>query len=574
MLGPLPGLTRSKITPTKVRAFSFSLPDTMSTTTKKNSRAGTSVHSGRYLTLFEQLSPLIGSKDIDEISSAACGLIADLLEVEACSILLFDSKTRELVLSGATHIPEKEWGTVRLSPDKGLCGTVYSSGKSILLKSTASFAKFGLEPASRYGKASCVVVPLRTASKKLGVINIANQKTGRVFNAGDARLIEAAGQLISGAMVNAMQYHESKMTHTRLHRILDSLHVGVLAFDADSKITHVNQRFRELLGQEGLRIKGRHLDRVLDPAIHCVCRRLVRDSACENCMCQEDVRAKLGAEERLLSISATRVEAGAACDERGLLLFEDASEGEELERLRLADSLKSGFLRTISHELRTPLTVMQGTIPLLTSCRTEGNGTSAGILDKAQHLLQSNVRRLSRVVNTLLDVVEIENGSLQLTSLKVDLKIVIEDRINGIRDESEKKGLSWNLDLDPDLGPVLGDPERIGQSLYELFQNAITYSPESDKINVRTRAEGSMAKIHIGNFGPAIAKKDRKEIFEKFYQLDQSNTRQAGGCGLGLYLARNVALLHHGDLEIVDGEEGETVFLLSLPLATEENSGN
>lgn len=546
----------------------------MTTTAKKNPRAGTSVHSGRYLTLFEKLSPLIGSQNIEEISSAACGLIADLLEVEACSILLYDGQSRELRLRGATHIPEIEWATVRLSADKGLCGAVYSSGESILLKSKASFAQFGLEPTSRYGKASCVVVPLRTASKKLGVINIANQKTGRGFNAEDAKLIEAAAQLISGAMVNAMQYLESERTHARLHQILDSLHVGVLVFDDDSKITHVNQRFRELLGQEGVRIKGRHLDRVLDPAIHCVCRRLVRDSACENCMCHEDVRVKLGEKERLFSISATRVEAGAGGEQRGLLLFEDASAGEELERLRVADSLKSGFLRTISHELRTPLTVMQGAIPLLTSCKNEANGTASGMLDKAQHLLQSNVRRLSGVVNTLLDVVEIENGSLQLTSLKVDLKIVIEDRISGIREESEKKGLTWNLELDPNLAPVLGDPERIGQSLYELFQNAITYSPEGDKINVRTYAEGAMAKIHIGNYGPAIAKKDRKEIFEKFYQIDQSNTRQAGGCGLGLYLARNVALLHHGDLEIVDGDEGETVFLLSLPFARDETNGN
>jgi signal transduction histidine kinase len=113
---------------------------------------------------------------------------------------------------------------------------------------------------------------------------------------------------------------------------------------------------------------------------------------------------------------------------------------------------------------------------------------------------------------------------------------------------------------------VPGDRERLGQALHELFDNAIKHSPQDGPINVRTYREDGKAAIWIGNFGDPIAKKRRDEIFEKFYQLDQSTTRERGGVGLGLYLARNVALLHRGSLVVTDGAPGETVFLLRLPL--------
>jgi signal transduction histidine kinase len=247
-------------------------------------------------------------------------------------------------------------------------------------------------------------------------------------------------------------------------------------------------------------------------------------------------------------------------------MIEDVGQDEEVKRLREADSIKGGFLRTISHELRTPLTVIRGTIPLIKGCGESFNDSSSKMLVKVEQLLKTNVNRLSSVVNTILDVVEIDNGSLRLNCCPIDLNGLIREETDRLADVAERKKIRWAFDLGEELETVPGDRQRLGQALHELFDNAIKFSPPGAPINVRTfRNEGSVS-IWIGNYGEPIARKQRDEIFEKFYQVDQSTTRETGGVGLGLYLARNVALLHRGSLEVIDGEKGETVFLLKLPL--------
>lgn len=528
--------------------------------------SASSVQSERYLFLFEKLTPLIGEHDVSRICVGACRLLADLLQVEACSIFLYDPPSRKLRLRAATHIPQSEWKSVKLPTDSGLCGAAFTSREAVLLRTPSDFAAFEMKHESRYGEASCVVVPLIVGGRTRGVVNVANQKSGRIFNEQDMALLQAAARVIAGAIDNAERFQESQHVHQRLEEILENLHVGVIAFDCDLRVQHVNQRCREMISRNGMQIRGRHLKKIIqDPHIYSVCKRLINDSmAGGETVAQDSVRGFLGEREGSYNLSASRMNSSSGGECQGLLMIEDVGQDEEIARLRRAESIKSGFLRTISHELRTPLTVIRGTLPLLQ--KTTPNGSAGTTLDKVKTLLTANVDRLSGIVNTLLDVVEIDNGTLQMTRLAIDVNEVVRSRLPAHKLDSDKKRLHWNVDLDPNLPPVMGDAQRIGQSLRELFDNAVKFSPEGATINIRTRREDDMAVVHIGNYGPPIPRRERATIFEKFYQADQSTTRKCGGCGLGLYLAFNVAALHHGSLEIVDGEEGETAFLLKLPL--------
>jgi GAF domain-containing protein len=174
------------------------------------------------LRLLEGLSPLVGATCVRKLAEAAARLAAELLEVKACSILLYDPKHRALRLYAATHIPELEWESIRVDPAEGLIGSVFKSGKSALLQDARDFARFGREPSSRYGAPSCIVSPIRIDGRTRGIINISNASSGRIFTSYDLRLIEAASRIIAAGIQHAEEYQESVRVHDRLEEILES----------------------------------------------------------------------------------------------------------------------------------------------------------------------------------------------------------------------------------------------------------------------------------------------------------------------------------------------------------------
>lgn len=533
-----------------------------------NGSNGASITADDYLRLFEAMSPLIGATCLDNLSVGASRLIADLLKADACSVMLYDPKHRVLRMRAATHIPEPERNSIRIEAGEGLIGAVFKSRTpdAVLLASAADFKRYNITPSPQYGPPTCIVAPLRIDKRTRGVISVAKPRNEKPFTPEQAKILQAACGLIASGVKNAEAYQESVMVHDRLEEILENLHIGVVAFDDELRVTHVNQRFRDLLLEPGTRVKGRKLKKFIEPPLYYVCKRLIHDALEQKTVCQDRITLVLNNEELALEISASPSQCSETRHCEALLMIEDVGQDEEVKRLREADSIKGGFLRTISHELRTPLTVIRGTIPLIKGCGDPINDSSARMLSKVEQLLKSNVNRLSGVVNTILDVVEIDSGSLRLNCCPVDLNELIREETDRLAEAVEKKNVHWTFGLSEDLGTVPGDRQRLGQAFHELFDNAIKFSPPGAPINVRTSKWDGTVSVWIGNFGEPIAKKKRDEIFEKFYQLDQSTTREAGGVGLGLYLARNVALLHRGTLEVIDGEKGETVFLLKIPL--------
>lgn len=535
-------------------------------TISKSASRAPAAQSDRYLRLLESLSPLIGSHCVDDLCASACRLLADVLRVEACSIFIFDSTTKSLVLRAATHIPKPDWKSVRLPTDSGLCGHVFRAGKPTLLRKAADFKQFGMTPRSRYGKASCIVAPLLVRCAQHGVINIANPRDGRLFNHRDVKLIEAACRLISAGILNAYQFHESVQIHEHLEGIFDNLHIGILALTPDLVVTHSNHRFREMMGDPSRGLKGRNLKDFLAPAVYSVCRRLIRDSSEQQKICQDRITGEIGGGERALEITALGVNCSATMLRDCLLMIEDVGQDEEVKRLREADSAKRGFLRIISHELRTPLTVIRGVIPLIECVNREANGSPSQTLVRVEQLVKNNVQKLTGIVNSILDVVEIESGSIKLAMSPTDVNALIEERLAFLRDAGAQKRIEWKLELSPELPQIPADRPRLGQVIHELLDNAVKFSPAGGDVQVATQLRDGMATVRIANRGGPIPPKQREEVFEKFYQIDSSATRKSGGCGLGLYLARNIASLHGGSLAIAEGESDQAAFELSLPI--------
>ncbi len=529
---------------------------------------GGSIEADRYVQLFEALSPLVGSRSVPEITALAAKIIADLLQVEACSIFLHDAAGRVLVLRGSTHIEREKWPEIHLPIDSGVCGHTFRTGSSLLLRKAEDFLAFGLTPDRRYGRPSCVVAPIVVRGRVEGVINIANLKSGRTFNERDVRVIEAAARLIAGGIQNAYQFEETARVHHQLEELFDGLHVALLVLDSGLHLTQCNRRFEVMMEQTEESLRGRPLRQVLEGPLFHACRRAVERARAGDPTPRERLQARLGRRDLSLEVTASRLNPSPTAADQFLLTLEDVIADEEIRRLREADSIKGGFLRTISHELRTPLTVIRGALPLLKKCRESDNGESVETLARLERAVDANVHKLTSLVNAILGVVELENGTLQLLIRPVELNPLIEERVAIIHEQAILKGLELRLGLAPNLPPVAADPQHLSQIINELLDNAVKFSSRGGAIRIETGREGAMATMTVANRGETIAPESREAIFEKFYQIDQSSTRRTGGAGLGLYLTREILRMHGGAVQVVDGEAGETVFLMRLPLAS------
>ncbi|HSB28431.1 MAG TPA: ATP-binding protein [Pyrinomonadaceae bacterium] len=245
--------------------------------------------------------------------------------------------------------------------------------------------------------------------------------------------------------------------------------------------------------------------------------------------------------------------------ERTLLLAAAQSARAEADS---ANEVKDVFLATLSHELRTPLTSILGWSQLL----------SDGKLDKQQtaHAIETiarNARVQGRLIDELLDISRIMTGKLSLELRPVRLAPLIQAVIQDERPAAEVKNINLRAVLNSDIGPFLGDADRLQQIVRNLLTNAIKFTPKGGDVQVRLERNDSHALITVNDSGQGIATELLPHIFERFRQADSSNTRSNGGLGLGLSIVRQLVELHRGTVTAESsGQNAGTTFRVMLPL--------
>src|SRR5437588_3821794 len=247
-------------------------------------------------------------------------------------------------------------------------------------------------------------------------------------------------------------------------------------------------------------------------------------------------------------------------EERAQLLVREQAARAEAE---LANRTKDEFLATLSHELRTPLSAILGWSHLL---RTN----KLGEVDLARGLetIERNARVQSQLIDDLLDVSRIISGKIAIEPRAVELATVIEAAIDSVRPAFEAKEIQFEMDVESRDCIVLGDANRLQQIFWNLFSNAVKFTPQSGRIRVRVREHDFGVKVSVIDTGVGITPEFLPYIFDRFSQADGSTTRAHGGLGLGLAIVRHLVELHHGRVEVEsEGEDRGTTFTVTLPIA-------
>jgi len=227
-----------------------------------------------------------------------------------------------------------------------------------------------------------------------------------------------------------------------------------------------------------------------------------------------------------------------------------------------ASRAKDQFLSTLSHELRTPLNTVNGWATILQRGDLDAEQTR-----RALQIILRNVTAQVRLMDDLLDVSRIEAGKIRLTVQPVDLRLVIEEAMDGIRPAAAAKNIRLQSVLASPVGPVGGDPDRLQQVVWNLLSNAVKFTPKGGRVQVQLQRVNSQVAITMSDSGMGIGAELLPHICERFRQDDGSSTRPHGGLGLGLALVRSLAELHAGTVFAESAGEGRgATFEVRLPL--------
>jgi PAS domain S-box-containing protein len=238
-----------------------------------------------------------------------------------------------------------------------------------------------------------------------------------------------------------------------------------------------------------------------------------------------------------------------------VIMFRDVTERRAVERL------KSEFVSTVSHELRTPLTSIRGALGLLSS------GMLGAVGENGRRMLEiavSNTDRLVRLINDILDLERIESGKVELQRSPVDASAVMVQALEGVQSMADQAHVQ--LAILPAAGVLWGDSDRIIQTLTNLLGNAIKFSPPDTTVMLSGAARETDFLFGVADQGRGVPEQKLETIFERFSQVNGSDSRDKGGSGLGLAICQSIVHAHGGRIWAEKNDPAGSRFQFTIPL--------
>lgn len=223
----------------------------------------------------------------------------------------------------------------------------------------------------------------------------------------------------------------------------------------------------------------------------------------------------------------------------------------DMTRQKELDELKSNFIAMLSHELRTPLTVIRGFIELILS------GGAGDVTTEQQNTLQvvfKQTEKLQTLIDTLLGFAELEASEIDLEIGPVSLDQILDSVLRRIQPLAQDQSINVQTMIAPTLPPIDADAEMLEQVLLNLLENAIKFTPQGGKVKVTIQDQKGEFLFCVSDTGPGVPVAERDRIFERFYQIDSSSTRQYGGTGLGLAICKRLVEAHQGRIWVEESQ--------------------
>jgi two-component system phosphate regulon sensor histidine kinase PhoR len=235
----------------------------------------------------------------------------------------------------------------------------------------------------------------------------------------------------------------------------------------------------------------------------------------------------------------------------------------DVTELRQADQVRRDFVANVSHELRTPLTAIRGYVEALTDSPVDADQSRKFLAIIARH-----AARMERLVNDLLRLARLDARQEHVQPAMLQVESLLEQVRGDVEAATTARDITVETVIAPDALTISADPAKLHDVFRNLLENATNYSPEGGQIDVEARRTADGIAISVSDRGPGIPETELPRIFERFYRVDRSRTRDPrdpGGTGLGLSIVKHLVELHGGKVSARNREGGGTIVTVQLP---------
>ena len=334
--------------------------------------------------------------------------------------------------------------------------------------------------------------------------------------------------------------------------ILDSIADGVIAVNKSGEVLFINPVVEKVFGIDQKASQGKNILGVIRN--YDVERLLEKALRTEKPVSQE-IRL-IYPEPKVFYVNATPLQGHGRQKGGAVVLFNDITQRKKLEDMR------TEFVANVSHELRTPLTSIRGFLETLLEGKIEDQATIRRFLE----IINRETARLTRLIDDLLNLSKIEERQVVHRWQAVQLLDTVNRAVIMFQAQAKEQNLELVTELPAELPVVRGDPDMLAQVLINLVDNAIKFTPAGGRITVRAGANEENVRIDVEDTGIGIPPENIPRIFERFYRVEKSRSRELGGIGLGLAIVKHIIRAHGGKTGVESIVGKGSKFSFTLPI--------
>ena len=342
----------------------------------------------------------------------------------------------------------------------------------------------------------------------------------------------------------AQQIGDLTTDRARSEVILAGMVEGVLVVDSGGQLRLINDAARRMINLEDIALGRHYVEAVRHPAI---VRQLGAALRAER---PEPTEVPIG--NRTFSAQATPIAAGSRSG-GAVLVLHDISE------IRRVDRMRRDFVANVSHELRTPLTAVRGYVEALME-----EPSSVEQRAKFLDVIERHTGRMERLVRDLLRLARLDAQQETVDLHPCEVEGLFRTVVSDLAAPIERNHVQIAMSVDPDTCVVQLDPTKLHDALRNLVENAVNYSPEGGRVDLTAGIEGGRVALKVGDEGPGLPESDLSRVFERFYRVDKSRSRDPGGTGLGLSIVKHLVELHGGTVYAENKPQGGALFTILL----------
>ncbi|MFW6082446.1 MAG: ATP-binding protein [Chloroflexota bacterium] len=501
---------------------------------------------------------LTATLDLDDVLRSLMSQVREYFGAEAVSVALLDEEKRELVFRLAVGEAAEAVTGLHIPLGVGIAGWVTREGEPICIPDAYSDPRFyaGVDEETAFETRTVLAVPIQRAGKTLGALEALNPPASGL-DEGSLRVLGQVADQAALAIANAELYDRARQAERRYERLFDGSPVPIYVMDFDGAILNVNRRGAELLGCPAEEIIGSTWHDVMGQQLPFASHLAEKGS-------QQDRRPDMKSSHemtvsspdgpRTLQVRTTTIDYGG---QRAVqCIGHDVTELAELEQMR------DDLMHMVVHDLQNPLSNIVGSLQLIDRAVQEGD-TALPVLDVLHVALRSS-RRLQRLIRSLLDLRQLEEGKADLDRAPASPARMVEEALEVIQPTIDKKDQSPNVHIPTDLPSLNVDQDMIVRVVTNLLSNATKYTQPQGKIELKVAEKGTDIVFTVSDNGPGIPLDAQSRIFERFGRLN--GDQKTKGTGLGLPFCKLAVEAHGGEIwvESAPGEGSHFIFTLGL----------